>query len=261
MSTDTVDSTGQPPEVPGPFGAPVPSEEAGRDPAGGHPQPLRLDGRGRLVGGAGLHAGRHHGRAVRHGRGRLRRAGGHLDELRARALHRHLLLPPQPEGPGLRRLATRGCPSWCPRTSGGSTAGCRWPPACSSASRPRSSPAPYTLQFVQERNWISATTANDLGYQAIVAGLWLALITFICIWGIRWTTNFQWVLLIIEYVAVIGFSIWGIIKVAASSTRPDHQGFHFGVAQPVLDRELRGARRPAWCSASSSSGAGTPPPT
>ena len=29
MSTDVVDSTGQPPEVPGPFGAPVPSEEAG----------------------------------------------------------------------------------------------------------------------------------------------------------------------------------------------------------------------------------------
>ena len=29
MSTDIVDSTGKPPEVPGPFGAPVPSEEAG----------------------------------------------------------------------------------------------------------------------------------------------------------------------------------------------------------------------------------------
>ena len=28
MSTDVVDSTGQPPEVPGPFGAPVPSDEA-----------------------------------------------------------------------------------------------------------------------------------------------------------------------------------------------------------------------------------------
>ena len=29
MSTDTVDSTGKPPEVPGPFGAPVPSDQAG----------------------------------------------------------------------------------------------------------------------------------------------------------------------------------------------------------------------------------------
>ena len=55
---------------------------------------------------------------------------------------------------------------------------------------------------------------EHLGYRPSCAGFWLALITFICIWGIRWTTNFQWVLLIIEYVAVIGFSIWGIIKVA-----------------------------------------------
>src|ERR1035441_10749686 len=29
MSTDVVDSTGSPPEVPGPFGAPVPGAEAG----------------------------------------------------------------------------------------------------------------------------------------------------------------------------------------------------------------------------------------
>jgi amino acid transporter len=60
----------------------------------------------------------------------------------------------------------------------------------------------------------------------------LALITFICIWGIRWTTNFQWALLTIEYVAVIGFSIWGIIKVAvkhpAGST-----GFHWSWLSPA----------------------------
>jgi amino acid transporter len=64
-----------------------------------------------------------------------------------------------------------------------------------------------------------------------VAGIWLIFNTIICIWGIRWTTNFQWVLLIIEYVAVIGFSIWGIIKVAvkhpAGST-----GFHFAWLSP-----------------------------
>ena len=89
----------------------------------------------------------------------------------------------------------------------------------------------YTLQFAQERHWISASTANDLGYQAIVAGLWLMLITFICIWGIRWTTNFQWVLLIIEYVAVIGFSIWGIIKVAVKHPAGS-QGFHFAWLNP-----------------------------
>ena len=109
----------------------------------------------------------------------------------------------------------------------------------------------YTLQFAKERNWISATTAGDLGYQAIVAACWLALITFICIWGIRWTTNFQWVLLIIEYVAVIGFSIWGIIKVAvkhpAGST-----GLPLRMAQPVHRSGASPRCRLVSCSVSSS---------
>jgi len=74
----------------------------------------------------------------------------------------------------------------------------------------------YTLQLLNQWNWISASTAGSVGTAAVVAGIWLAIITFICIWGIRWTTNFQWVLLIVEYVAVIGFSIWGIVKVAVS---------------------------------------------
>jgi amino acid transporter len=89
----------------------------------------------------------------------------------------------------------------------------------------------YTLQLFNEWGWVSDSTANSVGAAAVTAALWLALITFICIWGIRWTTNFQWVLLIIEYVAVIGFSIWGIIKVAvkhpAGST-----SFHFGWLNP-----------------------------
>ena len=89
----------------------------------------------------------------------------------------------------------------------------------------------YTLQLLHQWNWISASTASSVGTAAVVAGIWLAIITFICIWGIRWTTNFQWVLLIIEYVAVIGFSIWGIVKVAVShpaGSRP----FSFGWLNP-----------------------------
>ena len=70
----------------------------------------------------------------------------------------------------------------------------------------------YTLQFFSSLNWISAATAGKLGYIAVVGALWLALVTFICVWGIRWTTNFQWIMVIIEYVAVVGFSIWGIIR-------------------------------------------------
>jgi len=74
----------------------------------------------------------------------------------------------------------------------------------------------YTLQFMNQVGWISASAAASVGNAAIAAACWLILITFICIWGIRWTTNFQWVLLIIEYAAVLGFSIWGIVKVAAT---------------------------------------------
>jgi amino acid transporter len=90
----------------------------------------------------------------------------------------------------------------------------------------------YTLQLFNEWGWISASTASSVGTAAVAAAAWLALITFICIWGIRWTTNFQWALLTIEYVAVIGFSIWGIIKVAvkhpAGST-----GFHWSWLSPA----------------------------
>ena len=89
----------------------------------------------------------------------------------------------------------------------------------------------YTLQFMNEVGWISASSAGSVDNAAIAAGVWLAIITFICVWGIRWTTNFQWVLLIIEYLAVIVFSIWGIVKVAvdhpAGST-----GFHMSWLSP-----------------------------
>jgi amino acid transporter len=89
----------------------------------------------------------------------------------------------------------------------------------------------YTLQLFNEWGWISDSTASSVGTAAVAAGFWLALITFICIWGIRWTTNFQWVLLIIEYVAVIGFSLWGIIKVAASHPAGS-TGFHLSWFNP-----------------------------
>ncbi len=90
----------------------------------------------------------------------------------------------------------------------------------------------YTLQLFNEWGWISSSTANSVGTAAVAAAFWLALITFICIWGIRWTTNFQWVLLIIEYTAVIGFSLWGIIKVAVSHPAGS-TSFHWSWLSPV----------------------------
>jgi amino acid transporter len=71
----------------------------------------------------------------------------------------------------------------------------------------------YTLQFVHSAFGVgNKDIVNNVHDIAILAAGWLALVTFICIYGIRWTTNFQWILVIIEYVCVIGFSIGGIIK-------------------------------------------------
>jgi len=76
--------------------------------------------------------------------------------------------------------------------------------------------AQNTLQFMNTEGWISYNASQNLWLQALVAAGWLVLVTVICILGIRWTTNFQWILVIIEYACVLGFSVWGILKVALS---------------------------------------------
>jgi len=90
----------------------------------------------------------------------------------------------------------------------------------------------YTLQFLNSIGWISASTSQDIWWASIAGAIWLAFITFICVYGIRWTTNFQWILVMIEYAVVIGFSLWGIIKVAV--THPaGSTGFHIGWLNPM----------------------------
>jgi amino acid transporter len=76
--------------------------------------------------------------------------------------------------------------------------------------------AQNTLQYLLEEHWISNSQFNNLWLQALIAAGWLIFVTVVCVLGIRWTTNFQWIMVIIEYVAVVAFSIWGIIKVAVS---------------------------------------------
>jgi len=90
----------------------------------------------------------------------------------------------------------------------------------------------YTLQFLNSIGWISSSSAANLWLIAVVGAIWLAIITFICIYGIRWTTNVQWILVIIEYVAVIGFSIGGIIKVALNHPAGS-RGFQFAWLNPL----------------------------
>jgi len=75
----------------------------------------------------------------------------------------------------------------------------------------------YTLQFLHSAfNLVDVSTIDNTKAVALVASIWLGLVTVICIYGIRWTTNAQWVMVIIEYICVAGFSIGGIIKVIIS---------------------------------------------
>ncbi|MGO9581553.1 MAG: APC family permease [Acidimicrobiales bacterium] len=73
----------------------------------------------------------------------------------------------------------------------------------------------YTLQFMHTVGWISASTADNTWLTVVVGAVWLAVITFITIYGIRWTANTQWFFLLVQYAALLGSSIWGIVKVAA----------------------------------------------
>ncbi|MGO8872315.1 MAG: APC family permease [Acidimicrobiales bacterium] len=230
MSTDVVDSTGKPPEVPGPFGAPVPSEEAGPT--------LRADTLNLFdstvvavssVAPAYTLAAT---MAVLFLVGGVAYAGpaviwiAFVPVLFIAISYFHLNRRDPDCGASYAWLSKLVHP-----TVGWFNG---WVQVATSILFCVSAPivaGQYTLQLFNEWGWISASTAASVGTAAVAAAFWLVLITFICIWGIRWTTNFQWVLLIIEYVAVIGFSLWGIIKVAVSHPAGS-TGFHWAWLSP-----------------------------
>ena len=98
----------------------------------------------------------------------------------------------------------------------------------------------YSLQFAHSAlHLINLTSVNSTRDIAIVAACSAsALVTFICVYGIRWTTNAQWVMVLIEYICVVGFSIGGIIKVLA--THPVHSAsFSIGWLDPSIFMDLR----------------------
>ncbi len=89
----------------------------------------------------------------------------------------------------------------------------------------------YTLQLFNSLGWINSATASSVWYTSLIGIAWLVLITSMCVYGIRWTTNFQWILVIIEYSVVILFSLWGIYK--AVFTHPaGSTGFHLSWLNP-----------------------------
>ncbi len=75
----------------------------------------------------------------------------------------------------------------------------------------------YTLQLLNSvfPGQVSADAASNKYWIAGVGIAWLALVTFMVARGIRVTANFQWALVAIEYLIVLGFAVAAIIKVVA----------------------------------------------
>src|SRR5579884_804617 len=72
----------------------------------------------------------------------------------------------------------------------------------------------YSLQLLNSffPNQITADVAGNGWYVAGFAFLWLALVTFMVVRGIRITANFQWILVMIEVLIVVGYSVIALIK-------------------------------------------------
>ena len=73
-----------------------------------------------------------------------------------------------------------------------------------------------TMALLQSLGLVSADVAGNTAVIAAVSLLWLLLVTVMVVRGIRLTANFQWVMVAIEYILVLGFSIAAFLKIAAS---------------------------------------------
>jgi amino acid transporter len=71
-----------------------------------------------------------------------------------------------------------------------------------------------TLALMNNLGWISSDAAADSKLVALVGFIWLVLVTAMVVRGIRLTANFQWVMVAIEYLLVLGFSIAAFVKIA-----------------------------------------------
>lgn len=77
----------------------------------------------------------------------------------------------------------------------------------------------YTLQLLNSifPGQISAGAASNKHLIAVVGVAWLALTTFMVVRGIRVTANFQWALVAIEVLIILGFAALAVVKVATGS--------------------------------------------
>jgi amino acid transporter len=74
--------------------------------------------------------------------------------------------------------------------------------------------ATNTLALLTSLGWVGSSASSNAWLVAIVGLAWLVLVTAIVVRGIRLTANFQWVMVAIEYVLVLGFAVLAFIKIA-----------------------------------------------
>ena len=96
-----------------------------------------------------------------------------------------------------------------------------------------------TLSFLNTLGLVSSGAAASTYWTALVATLWFVLITWIVLVGIRATANFQWVLVSVEYIAVIIFSVVAIFKVATAHPKGS-TGFHLAWLNPFALHGVQG---------------------
>src|SRR5205807_3364841 len=84
----------------------------------------------------------------------------------------------------------------------------------------------YTLQLLNSifPGQISTDAAGNKYLIAVIGIAWLALVTFMVVRGIRVTANFQWALVAIEYLIVLGFAVAAFVKIFAghAAANPVH---------------------------------------
>jgi amino acid transporter len=90
----------------------------------------------------------------------------------------------------------------------------------------------YTLLLLNSLfpGQITTDAASNKYWIAAVGVMWLALVTFMVVRGIRITANFQWVLVFIEILVVVGFAIAALVKATTGHPATSFSGswFSFG---------------------------------
>src|SRR6202049_4878589 len=109
----------------------------------------------------------------------------------------------------------------------------------------------YTLQLLNSifPGQISADAVGNKYLIAVIGIAWLALVTFMVARGIRVTANFQWALVAIEYLIVLGFSVFAILKVASgnASTAAPVSGSWFNPFSTQISGLAAGAALGVFC--------------